>query len=236
MDPSLMRKLFYRTGIELFTLYVIASLVIVLVQNWRMRAQPRQQRWHLWRVLAAGVVLLVLYLGGAYVVAPRLATQRTWTPYTSAPGKFTVNFPGEPNDFKERLPFAGDYYDLYTFAMPGGWTGVTYTVSYLDAPTQHLEGGPNGALEGMRNMVVSGARSRLLSSSRITFAGRPGIDFTYQNPNGIGIVRARLIMSGQRIYMQWAGPLTDPQTDPNGAEFFKSLQLNEKMMGPSSNK
>lgn len=232
MDPSLMRKLLYRTGIELFTLYVIGSVIIVLVQNWWMREQPRQKRWLLWRVLVAGVVLLALFLGGAHVVAPRLVPHRNWTPFSTKEGRFAVNFPGEPDDLSKRQEFAGDYCMVYTYVMPGGYTGVNYTLSYLDAPSADFKGGPQGVMEGIRNMLVSGVRSQLLSSTPITFAGHPGLEFDYQSPNGIGVVHTRLVMSGKRIYMQWAGPLTDPKTDLNGVEFFKSFKLNEKTIGP----
>jgi len=236
VDPSLMRKLFFRTGIEFYVLYVIAGTALVALQNWWNRNQPAQKRWRYGRVMIVGVGLLVLFLAGSHVVAPRLVPERTWTPFTSKEGRFTVSFPGAPQDFLERRPYKNEYRNLYTFAIPGGWTGVTYTMSYMDTPTEKFDGGPRGALEGIRNTVVSGAQSQLLSSAPITFAGQSGIEFTYRNLNGIGLIRARVIISGKRIYMQWAGPLADPKTDPNGTEFFKSLKLKETGMGPFSEK
>ena len=232
MDPSLMRQVLYRLDIWLFMAFLVVSYVVVLIQNRRVREQPRQKRWLFSRVLLAGVVVFVLLIWGSYIVAPRLAPERSWQPFTSEEGRFTVKFPGTPGEFAGRQDFAGTSCMVYSYVISGGFTGVSYTVSYLDAPTADFEGGPRAVLEGMRNMVVSGARSRLLSSTAVTFAGHPGVEFTYQSPNGIGMVHARLVLSGKRVYLQWAGPLADPQTDLNGVEFFKSFTLNEKTLGP----
>lgn len=236
MDPSLMRKVLYRLDVWLFLVFLVASYVVVLIQNWWVREQPRQKRWSFSRVLLAGVVVFVLLIWGSSIVAPRLAPERNWIPFTSEEGRFTVKFPGTPEEYAGRQEFAGAQCMVRSYVIAGGLLGVSYTLSYLDAPNADFEGGPQAALEGMRNMVVSGAGSRLLSSAPITFAGHPGIEFDYQSPNGIGLIHARLVLSGQRIYMQWAGPLTDPKTDPNGVEFFKSFTLHEKAPVPISGK
>ena len=236
MDPSLIRKVLLRTGVELYLLYMVVGLVAVLARNLTVGRQLPGLRWSYTRVLTVGGVLLLVFLVGSVFISPLLAKKPAWRTFTSEEGKFTVRFPGAPQEYEEEVDTEHSKAEAHSFVIPGGWIGVTYTVQYLDHPAgeKALTEKAAQTLEEMRDGTVRQMKSTLLSSSPITLGAHQGLEYTYRDPRGIGLIRSRLIISGTRVYHQWAGPLADAETDPCGREFFASFTLVEAAASPGA--
>ncbi len=119
-------------------------------------------------------------------------------PYTSADGRFTVNFPqGEVQHDTEKVNLSGsDTSTLYEFWVEQDAGNVSYMVMYNDYPANYANEGADAVLARTRDGAVKG--KTLLSDIAINLNGVPGREFTAKDDTWNFTVRQ--FISGKRLY------------------------------------
>lgn len=228
LDPSLLQKLFLKHGIEYFTLYILVGWIVISIQNWRMREDPKR-RVNFWRFLLLGAVLLAVFLVGTISSAKYLVPAKTWTTITPEGEQFSASIPGKfskivDNQFSHT---GGGKVTTTSYFYDGGPFDVKYAVNYFEMPKEMRMQATKPLLEKMRDLTLKEGY-KLVSSQSITLGSNEGIDYTYSSD--IGVTRTLIFVNGSRLYNIWASPLTG-KDDPNGKQFFDSFKFidNEKV-------
>ena len=119
-------------------------------------------------------------------------------PYTSADGRFTVNFPqAEVKQDSQTIPLQGnDTTTLHQFSAELADSGISFMVMYNDYSEDYANGDPQAVLATTRDGAVGG--KTLLSDTAISLNGVPGREFTAKDDNWNYTVRQYL--QGRRLY------------------------------------
>lgn len=163
----------------------------------------------------------VLVLAGAALNGPAWADP-SWSHYSNPGLEVSADFPGAPSVSTE----------------PGGDKGLTWNTTlvqyiqgedavFLLSATQYdIEAIPNlgAALDGGIQGMLDAVKATLVSRTDIQVEGNPGADIVATVPSGGYMIRSRLVVRGNRIYMVSA--LSMGAKPPPGADrFIASLKL-----------
>ncbi len=143
-------------------------------------------------------------------------------PYTSADGRFTVNFPqGEVQQSTDAIPYAdgtkGTMYDL-SVSLAGG--NIAYMVLYNDYSATQANGDPQTVLANTRDGAVKG--KTLLSDIAINLYGVPGREFSCKDDTWNYTVRQ--FLSGKRLYQLIVVSKSD-QPATQTSDFMNSFRI-----------
>ena len=119
-------------------------------------------------------------------------------PYTSADGRFTVNFPqGEVKQDSQTINLkGGGITTLYQFYVGMADSTISYMVMYNDYPADYANGDPQSVLATTRDGAING--KTLQSDMAISLDGVPGREFTAKDDKRNYTVRQ--FLSGKRLY------------------------------------
>lgn len=145
------------------------------------------------RTLYSLTALVVVGLAG--VVS---AGAQQMQPYTSADGRFTVNFPqGTVATTTDSVPYSdGTKGTMYEFSVSLDNDNLAYMVLYNDYSAAQANGDPQTILQQTRDGAVKG--KTLLSDIAINLNGVPGREFTAKDDSWSYTVRQ--FLSGKRLY------------------------------------
>lgn len=110
---------------------------------------------------------------------------------------------------------------------------TTYAVAWADDPPveRFVSEDVEKTLDLARNGALGRTQTTLVSESRSDRGGYPARDFSGRNAGG-GILNARLILAGKRLYMLIAAfPAASARRDEDVNHFFDSFSLNSAPRG-----
>jgi hypothetical protein len=132
------------------------------------------------------LILLLLFL---VPVAILLASGTSFTPFTSAEGKFTVLMPGEPE--KKTKTARGVKYIAYGASVSEG----VFAVGYSDLTN------PSGVnLSDNIKAIAKAHGGTLVSDGAYIFGDKPGRQFEARTTKPKGYVSGRVMIVGSRYY------------------------------------
>jgi hypothetical protein len=148
--------------------------------------------------------------------------------FTSSQWKFSIRFPGKPNEKQQNSPL-GVQMNTFMTESPDG----AYLVSVADMPIPDNEtpAQVQARLDGAREGAVRNVNATLESSSAITLQEKyPGRELTAKlppQPNGTkdGILRARVFLAGKRLYQVLVVGKASFVNGANSDEFLNSFKI-----------
>jgi hypothetical protein len=218
------------------------------------------KRWH-YLALAVGVVAGAVYLywqSGApgfsslrrFLNNSAVADQASdgagspgWQVVDRSDDGFKVEMPGDPKD--RQVPAFNEVGGAEPVHMLIATRGddTTFAITWQDnAPVlRSSDYSPDRTLSAARDGMLSRTRTSLISQSTSVQHGYPSLDIAARNAQG-GVLRARLIFSGSRLYMLMAlSPSAGAVSDLDVSRFFDSFNpaesgsIQEKLPGLRKN-
>jgi hypothetical protein len=206
----------------------------------------RVKRWH-YLVLAVGVVAGAVYLYWQSGAPGFSSLRRFWNNGTVAdqasdsagrPGwqvvdrpddGFKVEMPGDPRD--RQVPAYNEVGGAEPVHMLIAARGddTTFAITWQDNPPilRSSDYSPDRTLNAARDGMLTRTRTSLISQSTSVQHGYPSLDVTARNAQG-GVLHARLISSGNRLYMLMAlSPSAGAVSDLDVSRFFDSFNPTE---------
>lgn len=119
-----------------------------------------------------------------------------WQTFGFAEGRFSIQFPGDPEAHKEPVGPAGQI-GLYKYSLT---TRANYIVTYADYPAK-IEGAAeaNRVLDDGVKDIVAAFNSQLLSSTETSLGEYPGRQLKHRMIDG-AIMHMRIFLVGRRLY------------------------------------
>lgn len=148
-----------------------------------------------------------------------------WQPSTRPDAGFTIEMPAEPKDLQVPAYNEGGSTEpvKMIFANPDGVT--TFAVSWQDNPPVARVNNrvPDKTLEAARDGMLTRTQTFLDSEARATAAGYPARDVSAHNAGG-GVLNARLIYTGERLYTLMAlFPAPSARREQDVVRFYNSF-------------
>jgi hypothetical protein len=206
----------------------------------------RVKRWH-YLALAVGVVAGAVYLyrqSGApgfsslrrlwdkSAVADQAsdsAGRPDWQVVDRSDDGFKVELPGDPKDLQvPAYNEVGGAEPVHMLIAAHG-DDTNFAITWQDnAPVlRSSDFSPDRTLHAARDGMLSRTRTSLISESNSVQHGYPSLDVAARNAQG-GVLRARLIFSGNRLYMLMAlSPSVGAVSDLDVSRFFDSFNPGE---------
>lgn len=143
-------------------------------------------------------------------------------PYTSAAGRFTINFPpGNVEPSTQQVPAGGASLTQYIFAVEADNGGTAYMASYVDYSAALSDG--MAALERSRDGFAQAVKCTVTSDMAFDLNGVPGRAFTCANSDFH--FSAHAFVQGNRLYQILVVSKPDhPATYSD--EFLNSFRIN----------
>jgi len=143
-------------------------------------------------------------------------------PYTSADGRYSVQFPGTPSESSSQISLGtSGSTTLYQANLDQG--SVSYLVAWCDYPAGYLESDPQTALAGFRDNIVKAEKGTLASDDAIDLNGVPGRAFSFTGQDG-STYSVHDFLSGQRLY-QVVVTAGSGSTAAGADEFLNSFRV-----------
>jgi hypothetical protein len=158
-----------------------------------------------------------------------LVAQSVWQRFTSSEGRFSVLFPGEPEQSQQPLnDGTSSESTLYIFRVERSQELVVYLVAYLDIALPSEGASANlkeTALDSGQQGFLKGSGATLVSASKTSLGGHPGKDFKFQKA-GSFVGRARFFLVENRLYqiVAIADVKTERSLEKSIDGFIKSFQ------------
>jgi hypothetical protein len=129
------------------------------------------------RNFARGSVVLLLFAGVASADDPPMQQ------FTSTDGRFSVLFPGAPDQSSQPIQLkGGESITIYTSSAEADNKNTSYIVMYNDYPARYVSADAQTILQNARNGAVAG--KTMLSDTVIQLNGIPGRAYTANDPQG----------------------------------------------------
>ena len=143
-------------------------------------------------------------------------------PYTSADGRYSVQFPSTPTESSSQISLGtSGTTTLYQALVDQG--SVSYLVAWCDYPAGYLESDPQTALAGFRDNIVKAEKGTLSSDDAIDSNGVPGRAFAFTGQDG-STYAVHDFLSGQRLY-QVVVTIGSGSTAPGADDFLSSFRV-----------
>lgn len=153
------------------------------------------------------------------------AARMSWQTVNRPDDGFKVEMPADPKDLQvPAYNEAGSTEPVkMLFANPDGDT--TFAISWEDNPpvSRVNSRAPDKTLDMARDGMLARTQTSLTSESRLTASGFPARDISAKNTEG-GVLDARLIFTGDRLYMLMAlFPSNSARREQDVIRFFSSF-------------
>lgn len=138
--------------------------------------------------------------------APAIA-QSIWKRFASEEGRFSVLFPGSPEQLSRAVPYAaGQSTEFRMFFVERKSDAIVYAVAYNDFPIPASAINADvmqQALDSGRDAMLTNLKATLLSERPIQLGNHPGRELLFKlSGNARG--RIRLYFVGTRLYQVWS--------------------------------
>lgn len=146
--------------------------------------------------------------------------------FESVEGRFSVSMPGELK--KETKSIATPVGDMGITLFSAGSKKSQFVVCYCDYSKDFYDGSnPEKMLDVATQGAVADCNGQLLTEEKLDNYGSPAREVKIK-VSGKGIVTARLILNGQRLYQVMTMLPFDWQDEGKMAEFFDSFKMHKK--------
>jgi hypothetical protein len=143
--------------------------------------------------------------------------------YYSADGRFSVLFPGEPEESLQSVRTAVGQINLVM--LTAGSKTSAFVVGYADYPRNVVESSdPEEMLDGARDGAVGNVGGRLTDETTLDFHGHPAREIRVEVAKKTSI-RARVILIENRLYQVMVVSKSARILDGKGSEFFDSFTV-----------
>ncbi len=160
-----------------------------------------------WRYIVA--LALALVSGSSLFMGKNLSdvairyeegvTTAGWMEYASDDGKFTVQFPKEPEVASETVPVPNSDQTLNLNEVKAKQSDHTFSVSYLELPKRWRIFSPSTLLKGAMKVVLNHMPSaQLVDKKMVKLKSYPAVEFSMKE--GEKEIEGRLILVGSRLY------------------------------------
>jgi hypothetical protein len=168
--------------------------------------------------------LFLASLGAGCINDGVLVEGTTWQAFTSDEGRFTVQMPGTPA--KQSQEMIGTTMNLFSVEGPE----LMYGIGYADLPIPGIERESAAQIDKRLNGAVQGSvnniQGKLTRQGNITLIGKyPGKEYEADLPQGRGIIRSRVYIVKQRLYMLMVAGKPNLVKSDDTKKFFGSFQL-----------
>lgn len=147
--------------------------------------------------------------------------------YDSSAGKFSVEFPGKPEEQSQTVQTEVGSIKLNIVMYEK--RNSAYLVMYCDYPADHVQAaGSDVILEGACEGAVSNIRGTLVSQEPITIGDHPGreIKATASTDGNQVELRSRIYLVGNRLYQVIVSATPGGTKDSVANRFVDSFKLN----------
>lgn len=148
------------------------------------------------------------------------------TPYDSATGKFTAEFPGSPKEQSQAMPTPLGTITAYIVGYES--RSAAYMVMYADYPQSHVQStSADEILDGACDGAASNINGRVISKTPITIGNHPGrelrVSATHEGKQVE--VRNRVYLVGNRLYQVLVTSAPGGTQDSTANRFVDSFKL-----------
>lgn len=143
-------------------------------------------------------VLLAVLLGGCDGATEQKDLE--WLNFESESGRFSVLFPGAPDEQVESVQTAIGVIETQFFMVTQ--RDLAYSVNLADYPPEMIAAGDTQQmLDGARDGAVSNVNGELLEEKELTLGGYPGRELKVRVEEEGIVVRARIYLVNERLYV-----------------------------------
>lgn len=169
----------------------------------------------------------IAYIAITLLIRPtNAATIDAWKQYSSAAGRFSVGFPNKPQTSEDKMNANGIPTTVHTFAADLG--ARAFIVSYNDYPMKALAGSdPRDLLVGAEKGALNNVQGKLIDDQAFKFGNYHARSYAVK-VQGDHVVRANMIMVGNRLYQILVVVPTAEADSADVKKFFGSFELMDK--------
>jgi hypothetical protein len=149
----------------------------------------------------------------------------TWRTIERPDESFRVDLPREPQDAEAPAYNEAGGTEPVRMLLSNLEGETTFAVTWQDNPPVARANNrlPERTLERARDGMLARTQTNLVSTTHFTLKGYPGLEITGRNAGG-GILNARLIFAGERLYTLMAlFPSEDARREQDVRRFFNSF-------------
>ena len=156
---------------------------------------------------------------------PAAASGQEFKPFASGAGRYKVQFPGTVKTVTTDVQAGKDTLKLTldSVELKGG---ITFTVSYIDAPEDVAKRPAGPRLEKVRD-AIRGEKGTVVEDKEIMLPlGEekfPGREVLFETPNGF--LRNRMVIVGPRLYQIMVQGSKEVVTSETASKFVTSFEL-----------
>ncbi|MBN1457745.1 MAG: hypothetical protein JW912_07835 [Sedimentisphaerales bacterium] len=144
--------------------------------------------------------------------------------YQSSRGRFTVSFPGEPEEGVQTLTSHDGDFDLYMYNA--GSKKISFAVAYVDYPDSVFKKrSVKEMLDGAVDGAVNNVGGKLIDEIEVEYEGYPGREIEVSIASEKAIIRARIYLVDKRLYQLMVIGKEDQVTESRVYDFFDSFVI-----------
>ncbi len=147
-----------------------------------------------------------------------------WQSFESEDGRFSVSFPGTPEEQVESVTTAIGTIETQFFVVTQ--KDMAYSVNLADYPPEVIAAEDiQQMLDGARDGAVSNVNGELLEEKELVLNGHPGREFKVKVEDEDIVVRARIYLVNERLYVVQALSTERLASSEDIEKFLDSFQL-----------
>jgi hypothetical protein len=172
----------------------------------------------------------------ANATSAAVAAPLNWQPVNRATDGFNLEMPGDTRQLQVPAYNQADVSEPVNLIVSSPDGETSYAVAWADNPPSMriVRRAPDSTLDTARDGLLARTQTTLVSEARCRPQGFPGRDLLARNAGG-GVMDARLIFAGQRLYMLTAAyPSMGARREQDVKRFFNSFTVAMPDGGPAS--
>jgi hypothetical protein len=169
-------------------------------------------------------VALLASLAGLWWTTNAAHADPAWKELKSAPCKSAIQFPGAPQEQKQKVPSAAGELDATMYLLESEGGAGAYLLMCNDYPKDLVDkAAADKVLDGARDGSAKQMDGKVIGEKKITVNGFPGREIEIDT--GEFRYVARLVLAKARLHQAVAMSKTDKQKPADTRKFLDSLKI-----------